>query len=79
MTGIIIEADKNAAFLLYVHDAGEEYYFHYDAWPDIPFVHHPKSWESTTIIGIKKEVEIGNEKCRDESYDYFGAFPLQDR
>ena len=58
--------------LLYLHDKGEEYYLHYDFWPIVPFVHEFKQKEAFVDIVVRKELEVQNENCLDENYNYFG-------
>ena len=60
--------------LLYLHDKGEEYYLHYDFWPIVPFVYELKQKEAFADIVVRKELEVQNENCQDENYNYFGNY-----
>ena len=70
--GITIKFKEKSDFWIYVHDRGEEFYLHYDFWPTVPFIHHSTEEEYFADIVVKKELEVQNEKCSEESYDYFG-------
>ena len=70
--GITLIFKEDSEFWIYVHDKGEEYYLHYDFWPNVPFIHYSAKEEYFSDIVVKKELEIQNEKCEKDSYDYFG-------
>ena len=59
---------------MYVHDKGEEYYLHYDFWPKVPFIHHSQEDEYFADIVVRKALEVQNEECKDETYDYFREY-----
>ena len=61
-------------FWIYVHDRGEEYYLHYDFWPTVPFIHRSVIDEYFSDIVVRKELEIHQENCKEETYDYFGKY-----
>ena len=42
MKGVTIRVNSESEFLMYLHDKGEEYYLHYDFWPNVPYTHHAK-------------------------------------
>ena len=72
--GITLVFKEDSEFWIYVHDKGEEYYLHYDFWPNVPFIHYSAKEEYFSDIVVKKELEIQNEKCEKDSYDYFGKY-----
>ena len=74
--GVVINFNTEIDVLLYLHDKGEEYYLHYDFWPIVPFVHEFKQKEAFADIVVRKELEVQNENCHDETYDYFGNYIL---
>ena len=60
-----------------MHDKGEQYYLHYDFWPNVPYIHESKPKEYSMDMVITKELEIEAEidgSCMDGSYNYFGEF-----
>ena len=59
-------------FWMYVHDKGEEFYLHYDFWPNVPYIHHSKEQEQFVDIVIRKELEVQNDNCDDIPDNYFG-------
>ena len=63
---------EDKEFWIYVHDKGEEFYLHYDFWPNVPFIHHSVPNEHFADIEVKKQLEVQNENCDHQSYDYFG-------
>ena len=58
----------------YVHDTGEEYFLHYDYWPNVPFIYKSSGdifWEE---IVIRKQLQIrSGEACSKDQYNYFGS------
>ena len=72
--GILIVFDVKNEFWIYVHDRGEEYYLHYDFWPTVPFIHRSVIDEYFSDIVVRKELEIHQENCKEETYDYFGKY-----
>ena len=61
-------------FWLYIHDEGEEFFLHYDYWPNIPFTYKSSGdtfWEE---FGIQKQLQIKSSEdvCMEQNYDYFG-------
>ena len=72
--GITIKFKENSDFWIYVHDRGEEFYLHYDFWPSVPFIHHSTKEEYFADIVVRKELEVQNDKCSDDSYNYFGKY-----
>ena len=65
---------EESEFWIYVHDKGEEYYLHYDFWPNVIFTHYSTKKEYFSDIVVKKELEVQNENCNEEMYDYFGKY-----
>lgn len=74
--GILIVFDVDNEFWIYVHDRGEEYYLHYDFWPTVPFIHRSVTNEYFSDIVVRKELEIHQDNCSEENYDYFGKFGI---
>ena len=72
--GITLVFKEGSEFWIYVHDKGEEYYLHYDFWPNVPFIHYSIKKEYFSDIVVKKELEVQNENCNEETYDYFGKY-----
>ena len=72
--GITLLFHEDSEFWIYVHDKGQEFYLHYDFWPSVPFIHHSVPNEYFADVVVTKELEIRNEKCEEEAYDYFGNF-----
>ena len=71
--GITLVFKEDSEFWIYVHDEGEEYYLHYDFWPNVPFIHFSKKEEYFSDVVVKKELEVQqNDNCKEETYDYFG-------
>ena len=68
--------DVDNEFWIYVHDRGEEYYLHYDFWPTVPFIHRSVTNEYFSDIVVRKELEIHQDNCSEENYDYFGKFGI---
>ena len=65
---IAIHLGKDADTYFYVHDKGEQYFLHYDWWPELPFIYHvpPNTYSGVEFI-IKKEIEMKDEHCDEES------------
>ena len=60
-------------FWLYIHGKGEEYFLHYDLWPNVPHIHHVRGPEVNIDMVIRKTTEISEENCNnEEDYSYFG-------
>ena len=72
MKGVTIRVNSESEFLMYLHDKGEEYYLHYDFWPNVPYTHHAKKEEFFTDMVVKKELEVLTENCEPTNYGYFG-------
>ena len=72
MKGVTIRVNSESEFLMYLHDKGEEYYLHYDFWPNVPYTHHAKKEEFFTDMVVKKELEVLTENCEQTNYGYFG-------
>ena len=70
--GITLVFKEGSEFWIYVHDKGEEYYLHYDFWPNVPFIHHSTEEEYFADIVVNKKLDVEHENCRDEDYNYFG-------
>ena len=71
MKGVTIRVNSESEFLMYLHDKGEEYYLHYDFWPNVPYTHHAKKEEFFTDMVVKKELEVLTENCEQTDYGYF--------
>ena len=69
---VYIELTKDAEFLFYLHDRGEEYFMPYDALPGIPNVYHVDAKAHHIEVDVKKEVEIANNNCIGGVYNYYG-------
>ena len=62
-------------FWIYIHDIGEEYFLHYDYWPDIPNKYQVKKEDVAIDITIRKQIQKTDENCNtDERYSYFGMY-----
>ena len=72
--GITLMCKEDSEFWIYVHDKGEEYYLHYDFWPNVIFTHYSTKKEYFSDIVVKKELEVKNDNCNEETYDYFGKY-----
>ena len=72
MKGVTIRVNSESEFLMYLHDKGEEYYLHYDFWPNVPYTHQAKKEEFFTDMVVKKELEVLTENCEPTNYGYFG-------
>ena len=72
--GITLLLHEDKEFLIYVHDKGEEFYLHYDFWPNVPFIHHSVPSEYFADVEVKKQLEVQSENCDHQSYDYFGMY-----
>ena len=59
-------------FWLYLHEEGDEFFLHYDYWPNVPPMYHVKHPETWLDIVIKKELHVANDNCLDGSYFYVG-------
>ena len=55
---------------LYIHDAGEEFFLHYDFWPNAAHIVR----DEITDMAVTKKLEIAEEDCRKENYSYFGNY-----
>ena len=65
----------NIEFWIYIHDIGEEYFLHHDAWPDIPIKYHVKKEDRAIDIVVEKEIRKTDKNCNlDEHYSYFGTY-----
>lgn len=72
MKGVTIRVNSESEFLMYLHDKGEEYYLHYDFWPNVPYTHHAKKEEFFTDMVVKKDLEVLTENCEQTNHSYFG-------
>ena len=59
---------------MYVHEEGEEFYLHYDFWPNVPFIHHSQEDEFFSDMVVRKELEVQQEGCKDGAYNYFSEY-----
>ena len=57
---------------MYLHGKGEEFYLHYDLWPEVPFIHHSKPNEQFLDIVIEKQLHAQYENCNEDTFSYFG-------
>ena len=73
---ISLKFHAESNFWIYVHDKGEQYYLHYDFWPKVPFIHHSEKDEHLTDIVVTKKLEVQNEECETETYDYFSEYVI---
>ena len=62
-------------FYIFIHDEGEEYYFHYDFWPTRPAKYHMKKTDEFLDIMVQKEIKISDKNCmKEDNYSYLGTF-----
>ena len=60
-------------FWIYFHDEGEEYFLHYDFWPNVPPFYHVRGKDMMIDFGVRKELEVSNDGCKSEvNYSYTG-------
>ena len=66
--------NTNSDIHVYVHAKGEQYYLHYNWWPEMPFSYHvtPEDFIELELI-LKKEIELKEVGCDRTSHaKYFG-------
>ena len=71
---MVFNFKRDAEIDIYIHGKDEQYFIHWDWWPERPFVYHLLPHKHTLIeLSIKKETNLKDDGC-DESKDtkHFG-------
>ena len=77
MNTITIIFNAGIEFWMYIHDKGDEFYLHYDFWPNVPFIYHFGDKDHFADLVVRKEVEVHDENCNEGSYNYFSKYFVQ--
>ena len=63
---------------IYLHDKEEEYFLHYDFWPDVPYIYKLNPQEYMIDFVVKKQLEIENNNCtHDQSKSFYGLYVVK--
>ena len=55
---IWIDVVNETELLIYIHDEREEYFLHYDHWPNAPVIHQIDPADDLTNIMVQKKIDF---------------------